>query len=1256
MASDNPTTSTPRWQHDGLCTVIDRSPDIDVLRRSFLATTGAGIVGGLLAGSETTRAAEDDASHRKTRPTVWTAEMRQNARQNVTEYDWAESRRDSAVETANGLLDRWGPDLDSLWSLITSQDIPRGGGVSAERNILGGYSDPGTDRRWKIETTVENPNGDGNLVVPTNDFGAYRQSGLDERGMFDPELADDSLLVNEEHPEMGDGWGVDDGWGWVDEDDDLGAGEGNRWNFVAYYNHWFVWRPGGVRRLVVALQDAYLLTGDPTYAVAGLVVLDRIADVYPEMSIWEYKQSDGFMNNHGGRQTGRILGGSWETNLVRDLMPAYDAFFPALEDDEVSNEVIGFLERKTEEFPGLDGKGSVRQIRENIEENFIQEMLPAAKESDLVPSRGQRPAVALSARVQDDVRENGYTREALEWLFQPGGEQFVGDVWNEEPENWVTTGGEVLTPLINQCDRDGYWHEAAPLYNRIQMASIRQVAEVLKGYDGFDGADLYQHPKMQQALGINSDLILLDTLVPEIGDTHAYSGDNWVSQSGIEDGYEVTGDSRFAQLWHFVNGYSTTGIRGSIYDADPDRLGDEIQSIVNAEGPLDLPSQNLAGYGFAALRDGENYMNQQFGTVFDTSILFNDASTAINDSFEEAIQLEAEQEGEQWSFTFDVDVAGEYELEHEALFTSSYGIYELYLNGEHVDTVDFMAGGSGRDVLSSVEALPEGTNTIRWVNVGKNADSSGYKMALYSLTLLDEEDRARRDDAAELGNAKRAVWLYYGRNGIGGGGTPHGHRDALNIGIAANEMELARDLGYPERTGTYAPRQFFTDNTLSHNTVVVDEGGQKHHWVGEPRHFEGNDERVNLIDVEAPNVYDQTDEYRRTTAMITVDDEHSYAVDFFTVEGGDDHRFSFHGTKADVSTEGLHLVAQEGGTLAGEDVPFGDGTYDEAMYDADGARTAGAGFNYFDNVERDRDPGEKIAVEWDVEDHFDVRDDDAEAVRMRLTSFGDFDDVALADGYPPQSSSSAEPEPSIRYAFLNRSGSDLESTFVSTIEHYEGERVVDSVEKVDVTGGEAHAVRVELTSGRTDYIVCAFDENATLVVDETFEFKGFFGVYSVEDDDPEYAYVHDGRRLAPLGSGPIVQEAYSEIKGFVEDFTEGMSLENELAVRIGSGHPPELERHAGFVYVDNDNSDPWRGEPDPTNPIEGRDQRGRGNGAYPIEAIGDGGGNIVTVDVGDKTFTRDFVDSEQLEAGGYNYIIDEDDDVRIPLTATWSRE
>lgn len=140
--------------------------------------------------------------------------------------------------------------------------------------------------------------------------------------------------------------------------------------------------------------------------------------------------------------------------------------------------------------------------------------------------------------------------------------------------------------------------------------------------------------------------------------------------------------------------------------------------------------------------------------------------------------------------------------------------------------------------------------------------------------------------------------------------------------------------------------------------------------------------------------------------------------------------------------------------------------------------------------------------------------------------------------------------------------------------------------------------------------------------------------------------------LDPIDGPTLVREPAGEVRGFVEDFTRGMSLENELSIWVAGDRDP-LERHAGYVYVDNDDSNLWRGQPDPEEPFD-FEPRGRGNGAYPIESLESGRGNVVDVGTGERTFARRFTDPDELEDGGYEYVIDED--VRIPLTTTWSRE
>ncbi|WP_255171429.1 heparinase II/III domain-containing protein [Natrononativus amylolyticus] len=1229
MASDDPIESDSKGRSGSNS---DQATNLDVSRRSVLTTTGAGLLAGMLPASSAVGADDSDPLNAKTRPTIWTEEMRANALANVERYDWAASARDSAVSSADGYLDEY--SLDDLWSMVTGQQLPRSGESGTRRaNVYTGIGDPGTDRPWKL--FVRGTDGE-EYVFPTNDFAAYRESGLDDRGLFNPELADDSLLVNEEYPEKGESWGVDDGYGWLDEDGDI-VGAGERLYPVAYYNHWHVWRPGGILNIVQALTDAYLYTGDRRYSRAGSVLLDRIADVYPEMDSSVYTL-DGFWNSTGGRMTGKVKGATWESNLMRPIVRAYDAFFPGMEGDD---ELVEFLEAKTDEYPGLESKSSIEEIRKNIEDGIHREILPAAENSEVVLESGGYSVVTQAARALDEA--DGYTQEALEWIFQPGEELFVGDQWDEEPWNWITTGGNILAPLVDVVDRDGYNNRASPMYNRIRNNSYLETADYLQGYDGFDGADLYDHPKFRRTLTQNLPLLLLDQHMPEIGNSHP--NDNYVSGSAIEGGFTTLGDPIYAQTWHYLNGYSTVGIRGDAFDEDPEGLATDIQEVIDAEGPLDLPSQNLAGYGFAALRDGVNYDARSLGIVLDTSNLFAEASTEVNDSFDRAIQLQAYEPGEWWTFEFDIEEGGEYDLDIEALFVGTYGIYELTINDEYVDTIDFMADGSGESTLTYSHDLQAGTNTMRFECIGKNDDSDNYLMALYSLTLLDEEAREARDEA-ELGNAKRAFWLYYGRNGSNAGGAFHNHSDALNIGVAAHELELSPDLGYIEQTGGDWPKaDYWTMNTVSHNTVVVDESEQRDQWVGYPHHFDGSSERVNLIDVEAPQVYPQTEEYRRTLAMVEVDEEHSYAVDFFRVLGGDDHHFSFHGQVGEATAEGVDLASQEEGTYAGEDIPM-PGHGEDHPYNHE----VGSGFNYLANVERGDDPDEKVAIDWDVEDHWGHRDDNAEEVHMRLTTFGEFDEVALADGEPPQHG--GQPE-SLRYAMIHRQGEDVESTFTSVIEHYEGDRAIEAIETVDVVDengepADARAVKVDLATGRTDYVVYSREEDV-VTVDETFRFRGFLGAYSVEGGEPEFAYVQDGRLLQPVGGRPLIQRPYGRFTGTINDFTREMAHENELEVSLEGHHDDaaaigdEPSVTADFVFVDVDE------------PFDQPDTHAR-NGAYPVEAIESAGGNRVTVDVGDRTFIKAFTDPDELEDGGYEYIVGENDGVVIPVAETWSRD
>jgi hypothetical protein len=180
---------------------------------------------------------------------------------------------------------------------------------------------------------------------------------------------------------------------------------------------------------------------------------------------------------------------------------------------------------------------------------------------------------------------------------------------------------------------------------------------------------------------------------------------------------------------------------------------------------------------------------------------------------------------------------------------------------------------------------------------GSSTNITGYGYA--ALRSGSEED-------------KRALMLYYGRN------TGHGHKDTLNISLYAFGADLTPDHGYPCFADSNLERRVWTVNTVSHNTVTVDRMVPNNNVVGIPHHYDGQSD-VMLIDVEAPVIYSQASLYRRTCALIKVDDSKSYAVDIFRVSGGNEHLYSFHGGEGEIKVEGLELKAQGKGTYAGEE-------------------------------------------------------------------------------------------------------------------------------------------------------------------------------------------------------------------------------------------------------------------------------------------------------------------------------------------------
>src|SRR5439155_18067715 len=76
----------------------------------------------------------------------------------------------------------------------------------------------------------------------------------------------------------------------------------------------------------------------------------------------------------------------------------------------------------------------------------------------------------------------------------------------------------------------------------------------------------------------------------------------------------------------------------------------------------------------------------------------------------------------------------------------------------------------------------------------------------------------------------------------------HGHFDRLNFELFANGKPMMPDLGYPDAMNEFVPGIYtWSKNTISHNTVVIDEQRQPQNAHGTVRLF-ADSPAVRVID------------------------------------------------------------------------------------------------------------------------------------------------------------------------------------------------------------------------------------------------------------------------------------------------------------------------------------------------------------------------------------------------------------------------
>jgi len=515
-----------------------------------------------------------------------TPEQISNARRNAERFPWASALRDEAVAAA----ERWtGLEDEILWSLVTEQSIGRSTNASVLKGCPGcgdGINRYGGSFRvdvlaepWKIKC----PNCES--VFPTNDFGAFYQSGKGADGCFDPERANRDLLFNVAHPDPEDPehrFGVDDGTGWTDD-------SGESFKLVGVYCHHGVWNE--IRSACEGLKQAFLWTGEEIYAHKAGVLLARIADLYPEMD-WSFWAKQGFYNSDGLSGRGRIYGRIWEPGLLICFTRCYDAVRTAWNQ---CKDMFRFLTEKQRAL-SLTPQDSPDALCEHFENHLIREGIQGIVSGDV--ARNQ-PGDQVTMGVLAVVLDAKDTDEWLDWIFREG--HLRGQIPN---------GGHIPQLFAGEIDQDGVGSEAAPSYSLgwlHKAQGMNDLDQVIRCRTTYTRNSVRSFGRYKQMFLGHLRMICLGKFIPAIGDTGQTGSPNLCGLT-IEqclEGLQLFGDPIFAQAAFLLANGDMGRIHGSPFEENPEDIQTQVAELVDQHGVFRPVSDLMTGYGLALLRDGE---------------------------------------------------------------------------------------------------------------------------------------------------------------------------------------------------------------------------------------------------------------------------------------------------------------------------------------------------------------------------------------------------------------------------------------------------------------------------------------------------------------------------------------------------------------------------------------------------------------------------------------------------------------------------
>jgi len=392
---------------------------------------------------------------------------------------------------------------------------------------------------------------------------------------------------------------------------------------------------------------------------------------------------------------------------------------------------------------------------------------------------------------------------------------------------------------------------------------------------------------------------------------------------------------------------------------------------------------------------------------------------------------------------------------------------------------------------------------------------------------------------------KRSLWMMYGR------ARGHTHEDMLHMGLDAYQSEILGHMGYP-RNWNYWYRHWMTQIQARQIPIVNMTATAQLFADAGPVHIAEALAQGFSDKVSSGEGYQISEDnwQRRMLAIVDVSDDQFYCLDLYRMSGGDEHWWTFHAQEGEFATEGLQLTKQDGGTLAGPDVPYGDATWLKEQ-----GRTKW-GFAHLYNVER-ATPDATWSADWELKNadglHFRMTVPQAEGAEVIVT-----DATCPAGGDPYE----------MKFVLMNKQGeAPTQSQIINVMELYKDQPLIKSVTPLEVSGDDEAGFKpygcvIELQNGRTDTVFASTDGTVLRTAEGGFEFAGRFGLYSEENGVPTHVVLVGGTTLTKDGLGITMEDA--------EYRAEIRTVDRETETITVSPAPPNPEALVGnYIYITN---------------------------------------------------------------------------------------